>query len=131
MKRLVLISLCIMGSLASFAQTCDYLTFSTVQGEKSMKSDGLVITFSDGKMIAKNAEEKVTFDLSSMSKLFFSDTATAIEQPTVDDGDGVTVYCVSGQFAGVYDSVNAAKNALPKGIYIVKDKCTTRKIFVK
>ncbi len=131
MKRLVLISLCIMGSMASFAQTFDYLTFVTAQGEKSMKSDGLVITFSDGKMTAKNAEGTATFDLSSLSKFFFSETATAIEQPTVETADGVTVYCVSGQFAGVYGSVEAARNALAKGIYIVKDKRTTRKIFVK
>ena len=131
MKRTVLISLCMIGSLASFAQTYDYLTFATTQGEKSMKADGMVITFSDGKMIVKNNEETSTFDLSQMSKFFFSKTPTAIAQPKVEAGDEVSVYSVSGQFAGVYGSVEAAKNALARGIYVVKDKQTTRKMIVK
>ena len=131
MKRTVLISLCMIGSLASFAQTYDYLTFATTQGEKSMKADCMVITFSDGKMIVKNNEETSTFDLSQMSKFFFSKTPTAIAQPEVEAGDEVTVYSVSGQFAGVYGSVEAAKNALARGIYVVKDKQTTRKMIVK
>lgn len=131
MKRTALMLLCMIGSMASFAQNYDYLTFVTTQGEKSMKADGMVITFSDGKMTVKNDEETSTFDLSQMSKFFFSETPTAIQQPTVEAGDEVTVYCVSGQFAGVFGSIDAAKNALARGIYIVKDKQTTRKIIVK
>ena len=96
-----------------------------------MKADGMVITFSDGKMIVKNNEETSTFDLSHMSKFFFSKTPTAIAQPKVETGDEVSVYSVSGQFAGVYGSVDAAKNALARGIYVVKDKQTTRKMIVK
>jgi hypothetical protein len=131
MKKFFLLTLCIIFSTISFAQSYSYLTFATAKGEQSMKSEGMVITFSDGKLIAKNAEETVEFDIADLSKFFFSETPTAISVPDASESSEVTVYNVSGQYVGKFRSSDTLETQLPKGIYVVKDKTETRKLIVK
>lgn len=131
MKKLFFISLCAMLTLASHAQSYSYLTFATAKGEQSMKADGLVITFTDGKLIAKNAGETAEFNIGDVSKFYFSETPTDISKAFVSDSKEVIVYNVSGQYVGKFRSFDSLETQLPKGIYVVKDKAATHKMIVK
>ena len=57
------------------AQTYDYLTFQTSDGAlHSIKTSGLVITFSDGQMKATAGSENLSLSLTELTKMYFSDT---------------------------------------------------------
>ncbi len=121
---------------AANAETYEYLVFTTAAGEVSMKAEGTKITFSDGNLIAKNAEDTQTLPLSSLSKFYFSDTAsntmTGIDEvssaPIAEKAD---VYNISGQRIGSYSYTEGETLPLPEGVYIVKGTSGTKKITVK
>ena len=55
------------------AQTYDYLTFQTSDGAlHSIKTSGLVITFSDGQMKATAGSENLSLSLTELTKMYFS-----------------------------------------------------------
>ena len=80
MKTFIL-SLLFAGCAAvGAAQNADYLTFRTADGtEQSLAIDGLKITFAEGKLVARNAVETITYDLATLSSMFFSAQPTALE----------------------------------------------------
>ena len=131
MKKLFFLLLCMFSATGAFAQGYNYLTFTTAQGERSMISEGLVITFSNGKLIAQNALETYEFNISDLSKFFFSETATDVKQITPVESGEVVVYNMSGQFVGRYANASTLNQSLRKGIYVVKAKDKTQKLIVK
>lgn len=80
MKTFIL-SLLFAGCAAvGAAQNADYLTFRTADGtEQSLAIDGLKITFAEGKLVATNAVETVSYDLATLSSMFFAAQPTALE----------------------------------------------------
>ena len=132
MKSLLFTLMLAMGATAAQAQDYKYVTLQQANGvEKSLAIDGLVFTFSEGKLVAKNTAETATFDLSALSKFFFAEKSTsAIEsvlkdapqidvairdgklQLTAPEGSQVRVYSMDGRQV-------PATQQLTKGAYIV------------
>lgn len=131
MRKLFLSALLLLSCTAAFAQTYNYLTFVTAQGEQSLKAEGMVITFSDGNLIAAGTEGTVTFPLTSLSTFYFAETATGISPTAAEKQQKADVYTVAGAFVGTYDGNVRLDEVLKKGIYLVKYKDETRKLIVR
>jgi hypothetical protein len=80
MKSFIFSLLFVGCAAAGVAQNVDYLTFRTADGtEQSLAIDGLKITFAEGKLVATNAVETVSYDLATLSSMFFAAQPTALE----------------------------------------------------
>jgi len=76
------------AAVAVQASDYDYLTFLKADGtSQSMTANGLVITFEDGHLVAKNGSEQTTFILADMSRMYFTAEASATVVGDVN-GDG-------------------------------------------
>ena len=120
-----------LGAMTAQAYDYPYLTFQMTDGTvQSVAVDDLTIAFSDGQLVATNADGSQTFTLTELSKMYFSTTSTAIEDVTASEA-AVEVYTVQGVSKGTFDSMQTAKASLGKGIYIIKCDGSTFKIAVK
>ena len=106
-----------------------YLTFEGNDGTFSMAANGLTITFDNDKLTVVNGNESHTFQLSSLSKMYFSGTTGISSAETVDSA--VEVYSTAGVRIGKFTSLTDAKSQLTKGVYIVKTNNKTFKFAVK
>ncbi len=143
MKKFYLFFLFLGLSLCSFAQSYDYLTLRTADGtEKSLSVDGLRITFSDGKLLARNGKEEAQVALADMACMFFATTPTAIESLAAADADGLRVQIRGGRLvtnapAGseiqVYtlDGRRAPQQGLGNGAYLVRVNGRTFKVLAR
>lgn len=110
-----------------------YLTFQTKDGsEQSVAVESLVLTVADGQLTLTNAETNLVLTLSDLSKMYFSDTYTGIEEVRSAGAQGaVDVYTLSGVRVGQFASAAAAKSALGSGVYVVKSNSETQKIAIQ
>ena len=75
MKHLSTILLvCLMGFMSK-ADTFDYLNFVNSSGTTQVTTDGLKITFADGNLVASAGDKTTTIALSTLSEMYFTDTA--------------------------------------------------------
>lgn len=137
---------------AASAQGTDYLTFRTADGaERSLLADGLKITFSDGKLTARNAAESIELPLNDLGLMFFSSTPTGIATAEADKaaaaisngslcveapaGSRVSLYTPDGRLVGSYVKGNSGAEALcgnlPAGVYIVNINGKTCKLLAR
>ncbi|MDY6206050.1 MAG: hypothetical protein SPI30_04780 [Prevotella sp.] len=109
------------------------VSFSETSGaETSVSVSGLSIAYSNGNMIATNSSGTTTIALTSLSKMYFSETSTVgIAINSVSETQPVTVYSVSGERLGTYTDVAALKEALRQGVYVIEANGETSKILVK
>ncbi len=138
-KSLLLLFL-LMPALSMMAQSWDYITFRTADGtERSMTAVGTTITFKDGKIVAANGSDTISWNLADLSSMFFSAQATGIKsaqtqpiavaivngqlQVTAPTGSRVSVYTADGRLA--------SGNNLTKGLYIVRVNQQTFKVLAK
>lgn len=86
-------------------------------------AEGLVITVSDGKIIAIN-EAKETLELASsdLSSMQFSDTETEVDKIFDFSDTNLTVYHLNGVEAGHFTSIKDASENLPAGVYVVTNE---------
>ncbi len=133
MKKIVLFLITAVASIGASAQTYSYLTFSETSGtETSISVSGLSITYSNGNMIATNSAGTTTIALTSLSKMYFSETATVgIVINKASKAQPVTVYSVSGVKIGSFTNATALKAALRQGVYVIEANGETSKILVK
>ena len=133
MKRLVLATLITMGTLQAQAYEYPYLVFQNAEGATTaMAVEQLTITISDGKLIVTNADGSQTFQLTDLSKMYFTQTAdlTGISS-TESDNEAVEVFTTGGLSLGKFQDINTAKTSLQPGLYIMKSKSKTTKIAVR
>ena len=132
MKQNLLTTLLLAGTIGVSAATYDYMVFETADGtQMSMTADGLKLVYKDGVLTATNGEASKTFDVSSLSRMFFSNTmhgddVTAISVATATDLDDADteIYDLSGR--------RLPQGTQPqKGLYIFKKGNTTTKKYVK
>jgi len=136
MKKVVLMMVALLGTFVAKASDYDYpyLTIQSTDGTtQSLDVTSLKITFDDGQLVATNASGSQSFTLSSLSKMYFTESASAIttavgQIPTAGE---TNVYTVGGIFVGSFDSMEQAKNSLTKGVYVMKSNQKTFKIAVK
>ena len=136
MKKQFITLLALAGMATAQAEDNDYpyLMFQTTDGTTTaVASSNLTITFSDGKLIATDANTGTqTFTLTDLSKMFFSTDATGIEETEAEtDNEAVEVFTTTGISLGKFENMKEAQSALERGIYVMKSKSRTLKIAVK
>ena len=135
MKKVLcsIVTLLAAGAVAN-ASDYDYLTFETTSGAvQSVAVESLVMTFEDGRLVARNGETEVSFAVADLSMMYFTSATTSINPlQAVSDEQGVVVYSVSGVCLGRYESVSQAKESLTvSGVYIMKSGSSTVKMVVR
>ena len=135
MKKILILVSALMTSVMTYADdfTYNYLVFTTQEGtEKSVAVENLKLTFVNGQMVVDNGLETQTYDLSSLSKMFFAENSVdGIVETTIDANEEVDVFTVSGIGMGQFNNVNEAKQSLGRGVYIFKQGSKTNKISIK
>ena len=140
MKRLLLSLLCVVMAVAASAQRLDYIVLQKADGQRvGLPAAGLKITFNNKTMHAVSGDKAMDFQLAELTKMFFSNTPTAIEnvdaqqelvrivngrlQVSAPAGSRVNVYTLDGrQVEGAY---------FPHGVYLVKVNGRTYKLMAK
>ena len=135
MKKILILVSALMTSVMTYADdfSYNYLVFTTQEGtEKSVAVENLKLTFVNGQMVIDNGLETQTYDLSSLSKMFFAENSVdGIVETTIDANEEVDVFTVSGIGMGKFNNVNEAKKSLGRGVYIFKQGSKTNKISIK
>jgi len=125
MKKNVLTLLLLLVAMMAQAADYPYLTFETTDGQKtSVSVTSLSISIADGKLTVGGQ----TFDLSSLSKMYFSTASETTDisvvknsQLTIDDD--AEIYDLQGR--------KVSKDQMRHGIYVVKTKNGTFKVNMK
>lgn len=128
MKKRLLLLMMTVCALAVHADTYPYLTFITADGTKtSLPASGLSLVISGSNLVATDGSTSKTFTLTDLSSMHFSTSSessvTGIDAVGASaTGEKVSVFTLNGVRMGTYDSVEAARNALPAGVYIIGKK---------
>ena len=128
MKRLMILTLLSVITLATRAADYNYLVFTLNDGsEQAIVATNLSITFTDGNLVATTADETLaTIPLTTLQKMQFSESnTTAISALPLDGQDDIkAIYDLQGRMMPL-------DTQLPKGTYIVKTSRRTIKVHVK
>ena len=136
MKRLLCATLLLQG-IAAIAGAEEgyaypYLTFRSAAGvSKSVAVESLEISFADGKLIARNATDEVTIELSGLDKMYFSAEPAGVADAFAPVGGAVTVYSMQGVDLGKFPSCADAVSRLPRGIYVIKNDGRNQKMVIR
>ncbi len=135
MKNTLILILTFTTSLMTYANdyTYNYLVFTTQDGtEKAITVENLKLSFVDGQLVVDNGVESQTYSLTSLSKMFFSEsTIDGIVETVINGNEVVDVFTVSGIWMGKFGNVDDAKKSLQRGVYVLKQGKTTSKIAIK
>ena len=134
MKKVMFLIVACLPLLAAHAESYPYLTFQKADGSlQSIGVEALEMTFQDGKLVYSNSTGTGTLTLADLAAMYFSSTdATAITSPAADSGDGkVEVFSLQGVSYGTFANLQAMKESVPTGTYIVKTNGKTQKIAVR
>ena len=128
MKRLTILTLLSVITLATRAADYNYLVFTLNDGsEQAIVATNLNITFTDGNLVATTANETLaTIPLATLQKMQFSESNTTdISGLQLESQDDIkAIYDLQGRTMPL-------NTQLPKGTYIVKTSSRTIKVFVK
>lgn len=133
MKKFFACMMILTGTLTAHAYDYPYLTFQTSDGTtKSVSVESLVITFSNGQLIATTDNGSQSFSLSQLKNMFFAANkdATAIQEID-NDSDAIEVFTLSGHSLGQFATASEARNRIKSGVYIFKSKNKSAKIAIK
>lgn len=123
MKKLILMLSIMSSAFTAKASDYAYLTFETTDGNKiSVSSTELQITISGTTLTAGNQ----SFTLSNLNKMYFSaaDMTTGITNISTDElNESTEIYDLNGR--------RVSKEALQKGVYVIKNKNGNFKIAAK
>ena len=135
MKNILILILAFTTSLMTYANdyTYNYLVFTTQDGtEKAIAVENLKLSFVNGQLVVDNGVESQTYSLTSLSKMFFSEsTVDGIVETVINGNEVVDVFTVSGIWMGKFENVDDAKKSLQRGVYVLKQGKTTSKIAIK
>lgn len=135
MKNILILILTFTTSLMTYANdyTYNYLVFTTQDGtEKAIAVESLKLSFVNVQLVVDNGVESQTYSLTSLSKMFFSEsTVDGIVEAVINGNEDVDVFTVSGIWMGKFGNVDDAKKSLQRGVYVLKQGKTTSKIAIK
>lgn len=122
MKRSILIVFGLMlTALNGWSNDYNYLVFVTNTGPRSIAVEDLEMTVSDGKLVVRSGADGEAFDLSTLTKMYFSDAAVvSINDVEAGKVQSVSIHDLSGRLVGCYPSLDVARESLPKGVYVAK-----------
>ena len=123
----MLCSVLTLPTMADDGYDYPYMVFTTTDGtQTSLSVEGLQMTVADGSLLVSNPNENVTFPLSDLAEMHFSETeiATGIDdvQSTKNQVQS-TIYDLSGR--------KVSAQTLTPGVYVMKQGSVTRKILVR
>lgn len=129
-------ALLLLAAQTASAELYDYpyMAFQTTDGiVKTVSVSSLSLSVSNGVLIATSGDGTESFTLSDLSKMYFTSEAvvTKVQNPESTGSSEVEVTSLAGVFCGTFPSVEAARQSLPAGMYIVKNSKETFKIAVK
>ena len=129
-------ALLLLAAQTASAELYDYpyMAFQTADGTvKTVSVSSLSLSISNGVLIATSDDGTESFTLSDLSKMYFTSEAvvTKVQNPESTGSSEVEVTSLAGVFCGTFPSVEAARQSLPAGMYIVKNSTETFKIVVK
>ena len=140
MKQLFLclflgVAMCVPAHAADY----NFLTFQQADGtQQSFGLSGLRLTFSGGNVLIEQNGQTTTLPLAQLSKMFFSQNATAISLPSSSLLPSpssflhpTSVYSLSGVCMGTFESVDQMQERLPQGVYMMKESGKTIIIYIK
>ena len=140
MKRLLFSLLCAVMALTASAQSLDYIVLQKADGQRvEMPAAGLKITFANQTLHAVSGEQVMDFQLADLTKMFFSNTPTGVdnlmaqqEQVRIVNGR-LQVNAPVGTKVSVYtlDGRQVAGTCRPHGVYLVKVNGRTYKLMAK
>ncbi len=87
------------------------------------EGDKLRILSADGK--------ETNIDLTEISGLTLMLTNSADVNNISADSSAIKIYSIQGAYFGSFNSIREAQTSLPKGIYIVKNNQSTRKLAIR
>ena len=121
MKRSILIVFGLMlTALNGWSNDYNYLVFVTNTGPRSIAVEDLEMTVSDGKLVVRSGADGEAFDLSTLTKMYFSDAAVvSINDVEAGKVQSVSIHDLSGRLVGCYPSLDVARESLPKGVVSV------------
>lgn len=132
MKKMIFMALLAVaiGQLRAEETTYPYLILTTTGGSQvALDVSQLEMTFSDGKLVAKNASGEASYTLADLATMQFSKTNSGIVDAissTPDTQQNTVFYDLSGRRA------NTTGRIPGRGIYVVrKQNGETTKIMVK
>lgn len=137
MKKLLFLPLVMLGALVAHADDYDYPYLSVQKSDGTVEAlavNSLVLTISNGQLVATNTNGTHTFNLAELNKMFFSSNATGIDvqnAPEETMSGKVEVFTPAGIMRGTFENIQQAKASLPKGLYVVKGERKTLKIVVR
>lgn len=133
-KKTLLAAVMMACATRAAAYDYPYLVFEDATGSvQCLSVEQLTVTVGDGTLLVSNADGTVTLTLKDLSKMYFSASeVTGISDITTAEGNGtVEVTTLSGIRVGRFSSLSAAKEALERGVYIVRQNGQTQKIAVR
>ena len=125
----------LLEALTAQADSYPYLTFQNSDGTtQSVSVSSLVLTFSNGNLVATNSDGSLSITLGDLSKMYFStseeNSSSGISEIEATGGTA-TVYTLSGTRLGEFGSLSEARTELRKGIYVVVVDGKSYKITIK
>ena len=141
MKKMLLATLALTGAFAASADSYTYPYICFQKADSSVVALGvnsLEITFSDGKLVATNAETTRTLSVADLSRMYFSaddtgidDLPTGVNFPDSETSGKASVYTPAGVLVGTYSTLTEAKAAAKGGVYIIRQNGKTLKVTAK
>ncbi len=134
MKKVLFVILLAAQTASAELYDYPYMAFQTTDGiVKTVSVSSLSLSVSKGVLIATSDDGTESFTLSDLSKMYFTSEAvvTKVQNPESTGSSKVEVTSLAGVFCGTFPSVEAARQSLPAGMYIVKNSKETFKIAVK
>ncbi len=134
MKKVLFVILLAAQTASAELYDYPYMAFQTTDGiVKTVSVSSLSLSVSNGVLIATSDDGTESFTLSDLSKMYFTSEAvvTKVQNPESTGSSEVEVTSLAGVFCGTFPSVEAARQSLPAGMYIVKNSKETFKIAVK
>ncbi len=108
------------------AEDFRWLTFSLADGsDVAVAAENLDMTYSEGVLSLTSPSVNTTFQIENIKSMRFTSDASGITTLQSDLAGKAEYFTVAGVSAGVFESIDDARCALPSGVYVAVsgDKC--------
>ncbi|MDE6548160.1 MAG: hypothetical protein K2L22_04100 [Muribaculaceae bacterium] len=127
--KLTLIAATLLMPILTYAEAFPWLTFRMTDDiELSVAAENLTINYKDGNLILSSSVVDKTIPANQIKSMRFSSTPAGINEVIDFKSSAGDYYNLSGLKVGNFASIEAARNVLPSGIYIVKNDQKTFKV---
>lgn len=98
---------------------------------QTIVSENLEMIFSNDSLIASNGINTLEIPLSKLTRFFFSDSNTGVTGIGGEETIKIEVATISGVNLGTFESMEAVRESLPEGIYLINVDGSTHKMIIR